>query len=300
MSVWIDTDYGFDDLWAILLLRRAGVAIDGVSLVSGNATLEQVIANALGAARAYDLDIPLHVGADRPLHRPVETARRILGPRGMQSRGRWLPEATGPRPPDDAVPALAAWLRTADGPRDVLALGPLTNLARLIEQEPEAASRISRLVWMGGSTGPGNHSARAEFNALADPEALARVAQAGIPFDIVDLMFCRGVSFGPQDMPDCDPLTADLLGGYLDIGLSRGRPGMAIYDPVAAFVLARPEAVTFEPRHLEVATDTGEAYGETRFSAPAHPLTPLPPVRLATGTEETIARYCLDALKKED
>ena len=77
---------------------------------------------------------------------------------------------------------------------------------------------------------------------MADPEAAAIVANAGLALDVVDLMFCRTVTFGPDDIPQSDPLTSDLLGGYLDIALTRGRSQMAIYDPNAALVACRPKA----------------------------------------------------------
>ncbi len=292
MSIWVDTDYGFDDLWALLLLRHSGVVVDGISLVAGNAPLPRVVANAQGAAAYYGFKAPLHAGADRPLVREQETSGRILGPRGMQSRGAFLPEVDGPAVPSDAVEALAAWLQD-DGERTVLALGPLTNIARLIESAPQAARRITRLVWMGGSAGRGNHSAQAEFNALADPEALAAVDASGLPLDVVDLEICRKVTFGPDDLPRCEPLTADLLGGYLDIGLSRGRPGMAIYDPLAALAVADPGALTFAPHHMTVSTTPDDSYGATGFTAD-----PQAPTRLATGVSDTAARLCLDALKE--
>ena len=292
MSIWVDTDYGFDDLWALLLLRHTGVAVDGISLVAGNAPLPRVVTNAQGAAAYYGFEAPLHAGADRPLVREQETAGRILGEKGMQSRGAFPPEVDGPAVPADAVEALAAWLQD-DGERTVLALGPLTNIARLIENASQAARRITRLVWMGGSAGRGNHSAQAEFNALADPEALAAVAASGLPLDVVDLEICRKVTFGPGDLPRCEPLTADLLGGYLDIGLSRGRPGMAIYDPLAALAVADPGALTFAPHHMTVSTTPDDSYGATGFTAEAQATT-----RLATGVSDTAARLCLDALKE--
>lgn len=235
-----------------------------------------------------------YAGAARPLARAPETAERILGPRGMQSRGRHLPEVAAPEPPHDAVAALAAWLCAGDGPRPVLALGPLTNLAHLLDAYPDAAARITRLVWMGGSDGPGNHSALAEFNALADPDAAAIVAAAGLPLDVVDLTLCRSACFGPADLPACGPLTADLLGGYLDIGLARGRPGMAIYDPLAALALIRPDVFRFEHRSMTVSTRRDETLGATRFTAD-----PVARTRLATGTTEDVVRLCLDALKED-
>ena len=292
MKLWVDTDYGFDDLWALLVLRHGGVGVAGISLVAGNAPLEQVIANAQGAAAHYGFGAPLHAGADRPLKRDQETAQRILGPQGMQSRGAHLPEGTKPLAAQDAVTALAVWLMATEAPQ-VLALGPLTNIARLVQLHPQAAARIQRLVWMGGSDGPGNHSAAAEFNALADPEAVDVVARAGLPLDVVDLMACRQVTFGPGDLPRAAPLTADLLGGYLDIGLSRGRPGMAIYDPLAALAVTHPDAVRFERRRMAVSTRADDSYGATQFSAggKGH-------IRLATGVDDNAAQLCLDALKK--
>ncbi len=290
MRIWVDTDYGFDDLWALLLLRHYGATIEGISLVAGNTPLPQVIANALGAAQAYGLDAPLHAGAEKALVREVETAQEILGEKGMDSRGRFLPEVDAPQPPANAIEALADWLMQ-DGPREVLALGPLTNVALLVQRFPEAAARITRLVWMGGSNGPGNHSPLAEFNALCDPEAAAIVADAGLPLEVIDLMICRQATFGPEDIPRTDPLTADLLGGYLDIGLTRGRAAMAIYDPVAALAMVRPEAFDFTRKAMTVSTERDETYGATRFTDDPQGRTLLP-----IAPREDIAGLCLDAL----
>ncbi len=287
-AIWVDTDFGFDDLWALLLLRRMGCDVAGVSLVAGNATLDRVAANAGGAIAAYGLNWPMWQGADRPLHRAPETAARILGPTGMLSRGQTLPDA--PPPPEGALAALGDWLGSG-APKTLLALGPLTNIATLLQQTPARAARIARLVWMGGSAGRGNHTAQAEFNAFADPEALDIVLTSGVPLDIVDLEFCRAVTFGEPDMPATDPLTADLLGGYLDIALSRGRPGMAIYDPLAALAVAQPDKVAFAPCQVQAVTTRGDSYGAIR-------VTPVPasPVRIATGASPDLARLCLDAL----
>jgi inosine-uridine nucleoside N-ribohydrolase len=295
-KLWVDTDFGFDDLWALLLLRHNDIQIAGISLVAGNTPLKQVEKNALGAAQAYGFEIQIWSGADLPLKRNPETAERILGPRGMQSRGLHLPEIDKRDVQPGAISALATWLYSAhaNAPREVLALGPLTNIAKLVRIEPEAAHKISRLIWMGGSDGPGNHTAAAEFNALADPDAVQIVADAGIPMDVVDLMVCRQVTFGMDDLPDTDDLSADLLGGYLDIGLSRGRSGMAIYDPTAAMAAINPSFFDFEPRRLEVTITSGETCGATRFIPAVDTRT-----RLAVRPQSGLAKMCLDAFSKE-
>jgi inosine-uridine nucleoside N-ribohydrolase len=292
-TFWVDTDFGFDDLWAFLVLRHLRARVAGISLVAGNAPLAQVVSNAMGARQAYGIDAPIYTGADRPLVRDTETAECILGPRGMQSRGQHLPDGGHVTKTKDAVAALETWLRSAPPGerRDILAIGPLTNIARLIQTAPELAKTITRLIWMGGSDGAGNHSAQAEFNALADPEAAAIVANAGLALEVVDLMFCRTITFGPDDVPQSDPLTSDLLGGYLDIALTRGRPQMAIYDPTAAFVACQPKAFAYRHCDMVVSTVTGPTYGKTTFNENSNGST-----RLVVGTTLDATKTCLNAL----
>ncbi len=267
-EVWIDTDMGFDDLAAILTLTQtAGWRVAGLSLVAGNAPLPVVIDNAQRAAAAFDWRFPIHAGAAAPLMGPLVTARNILGDDALRSAGRSLPMAHRPVAADDAVQALADWLLGADPAtpppatpgrsRQVLALGPLTNLARLVQQQPHAAARISTLTWMGGSAGPGNHTAAAEFNAAVDPEAVQVLLDASVPLRMVGLDACRQLRVHAADAATlratgrpAQMLLADLLDGYVRIAAADGSRPMALYDPVAAVALMLPEAVAFAPAHL--------------------------------------------------
>ncbi len=109
MGVWIDTDFGFDDIAAILVVRHSPLVIDGVSLVFGNSPLAQVIRNAGGARAAFGWDFPIHAGRALPVLGPLETAQSILGETGIPTSGRTLPDAPLP----DTAPAfdaLCAWL----------------------------------------------------------------------------------------------------------------------------------------------------------------------------------------------
>lgn len=291
MGIWVDTDFGFDDLWALLVLRSYGTAIDGVSLVAGNATLDDVTRNALGARLAFGFDWPFYAGAAAPLKRELQTAERVLGPRGMQTRGQHLPEA-----PKEVLspcgPALEHWLNESDGPREMLALGPLTNVAHLAMHAPGAFEKITRLVWMGGSAGHGNQTPHAEFNAHADADAISVVAETGVPFAIVDLEACRKATYGEQDIPKGLPVPlGDLMGGYLDIALRRGRDWMPIYDPLAALAFTHPSALTFEPHTLGVDVGTSETYGKTSLEP-----TRKSHITLATQVAPNAASLCVDAL----
>ncbi|PDT16414.1 nucleoside hydrolase [Rhizobium sp. J15] len=273
MGVWIDTDMGFDDIAAILVVAQSEYVIDGVSLVFGNAPLPQVRLNAAGAASAFGWRFPIHTGRAMPVLGKLETAQAILGESGIPTIGKNLPKAAT-LVESDAFIALCRWLE-GNGPHRILALGPLTNIAAVALARPDLAARVRELVWMGGGVTSGNHTASAEFNALADPESLAIVIAHGLPLRMVDLDLCRKVLARPEDVEPVRnagganaELIADMFAGYVNIGTSRGRPGMAIYDPSAAVAFIDPAVVSFRPARIDVelqgALTRGRTVVETR------------------------------------
>lgn len=290
MGVWIDTDMGVDDLFAVLMVLRHR-AVDGISLGFGNAVLERVAANAAGAVARFGWRVPVTLGAGRAILGGVETAERVLGARGMPTRGAALPAAEARFAA--ALPALAGWLERQEA-AEILALGPLTNLAVLALARPDLVARIGRLVWMGGAVGAGNHTASAEFNALADPEAVAILLARQVPLTMVDLDACRRVQVTEADVAALGPgLLADLLGGYLDIALARGRASMALYDPVAAAVLLRPDLCTLVPARIDMELAGRHTRGRTVVDLRA-----APNAAIVAGLDaEAVRRLCLDTLK---
>ena len=300
--IWVDTDFGFDDLWALLLLKHVDVTVDGVSLVSGNTRLPQVSQNAEASIRAFGLEWPVFAGAEKPLQREPETAEHILGKLGMRSRGQFLPylepRTTDHMQPASAIDAMAKWLNKGVQ-HHILALGPLTNLSLLLLQHPEAAIKIRQITWMGGSCGRGNHSPYAEYNALADPEALSVVANSTIPFKMIDLELCRQVCFSEADIPSMrganQHLLADLLGGYLDIALQRGRTTMSIYDPLAALAVVQPDLFEFASGTLNVKLDEGAEYGRTVVDATANLSTSNFECAVSVHSEKA-RQFCLSTL----
>lgn len=261
MGIWIDTDMGGDDIFAILLAARTR-EIDGVSLSFGNAPLAQVRANAAGAAQAFDWSMPIFSGAECAILGTVTTAQNVLGPTGIPTRGQSLPAAAADFTP--ALAALSSWLE-AETEAEILALGPLTNLAILALARPDLLTRIRRVTWMGGAIGRGNHTASAEFNAVADPEALAILLARNLPLTMVDLDACRRVEITEADHAalGSSVLLRDLFGGYLDIALRRGRPAMALYDPVAAACLTAPDLFTTAPAEVTIELAGSHCRGRT-------------------------------------
>ncbi|EPX79410.1 nucleoside hydrolase [Litoreibacter arenae] len=297
--LWIDTDMGVDDVLAIVAMR-AHRAVDGISLVSGNAPLTQVAQNAGNCVTELGWDVPVYHGADRPVLGPLETAQAILGADGLPARGEG-PVFTKDSPYDfpHFLGPLCDWLEE-DGPHEILALGPLTNLAILALARPDLLPRIDRLVWMGGAVGRGNHTPSAEFNAFADPEAVQIVLDRGVMPDVIDLDACREVQIGSADVDALAGATTPrarilhrLLGGYLDIGLSRGRPGMALYDPVAAAAMIAPENFTFEDARVRMACTDPVTRGRTETDFQSQ----TPNARFATDLDaDAIRTLCLAPL----
>lgn len=259
-DIWVDTDMGFDDLAAIAM---ANDRVAGLSLVAGNVTLDQAVHSACAIREAFGCGRAIHAGSAAPLAVLPMTAR---GPKDV----RRLPESSGLPPPTrgpdstDGVGALAAWLD--EGRADVLALGPLTNIARLLQARPDLAARI-RLTWMGGAASGSPPMALAEFNAAVDPEAVDVVLRSGVDLSLVGLDCCKRVTITRDVL---DPLraipgaraalVARLLDGYF---AQAGGGPIALYDPVAAAALIDPASVTFRPARVEVTLEGTATRGVT-------------------------------------
>ncbi|HEY7620729.1 MAG TPA: nucleoside hydrolase [Solirubrobacteraceae bacterium] len=180
MPVLLDCDPGHDDAVAILLAagRREAVELSAVTTVAGNAELDKVTLNARRVMTlAGLLDVPIAAGAAGPLRGELVTAPAIHGESGLD--GAELPEPTVALDERGAIELMAA-----HGPATVVATGPLSNVAALLERAPET---VSEIVWMGGSTARGNARPYAEFNAFVDPEAAEIVFASGVPLTMIGL-----------------------------------------------------------------------------------------------------------------
>jgi purine nucleosidase len=193
--VIIDTDPGLDDALA-LFLACASPELDiiGVITVAGNIGLSHTTANALKLLHHLGRDdIPVIAGCAGALRRGSIEAADIHGEDGLG--GADLPLPTRRPLAVDATSWLADELvRRPTRSLRILALGPLTNLARLVQRSPDAARRLAGIIAMGGAVHEdGNVTKFAEFNIAADPEAAAIVLGAGIPVTLVPLDVTRKV-----------------------------------------------------------------------------------------------------------
>jgi inosine-uridine nucleoside N-ribohydrolase len=88
---------------------------------------------------------------------------------------------------------LARKLRGASEPVTILITGPVSNLSVALSIEPDLATKIEEVVWMGGALNvPGNvrdyeHDGSAEWNAYWDPPSTHRLWQFDVPITIFPL-----------------------------------------------------------------------------------------------------------------
>ena len=258
--VWLDTDPGFDDwLTMLMLAAQPGLRWLGVSVVAGNAPLEVTLGNALRIRHHYGLRVPVYGGSDQPLAGRLETAQRILGAQGMGTTGEPLPDVAAIADGGDAVAMLVAALQASAAPVTLLAIGPLTNIARALQTAPGIRQHIAEVALMGGSTDRGNHTPAAEFNIFADPEAADIVFSAGLPLRMFGLNVCRQVLLAREHVEAVRAwpgARARWLAGHLEayqrLRSADGSVPMPLYDPLVSAWLARPELFGFQPARVDI------------------------------------------------
>ncbi len=244
----IDCDPGTDDAIAILLAAASDeLDLAAVTVVAGNVGLDRTLPNALRVLElAGRADVPVSGGAARPLIWPVEQRALVHGVDGLGDAGIGPPAASAQT--THAADVLAA----LDG-ATLVAIGPLTNVAIALARHPGAAAGIRQLIWMGGAFAGGNVTAAAEFNCWWDPEAAARVLQAGIDLVIVPLDATRHATVTPAEIALLAPDAQAMLGHYLEVCRTRyGVDECRLHDPLAVAVLLDEAVVELVDARVEV------------------------------------------------
>ena len=174
-SLLIDTDTGIDDAVAIALAGALeSLRIVAITTVHGNADVAHATRNAREVARRAGIHASVVAGAPHPLARPAQLARETHGPEGL---GHHVP-ATRAAPEHDHATACIVSAARSNAALTFCFIGPLTNLARALDADPEAFRSVGPIFVMGGSINVrGTQTRFSEFNWWADPEAVHRVLQ---------------------------------------------------------------------------------------------------------------------------
>jgi inosine-uridine nucleoside N-ribohydrolase len=305
--ILLDTDPGrfTDDNVAIAMLAASGkVRIQGVTIVAGNVWANEGLRNARATLQLLDIEAPIHLGAQQPLKHTAEMSKKEQPLEFAGAFALRRPKAEI----ETAVDYLITMLEQQNEPITVLAIGPLTNIAQALTKKPSIASRIKRLVIMGGNVRvPGNSTKAAEFNFWFDPEAASIVLRSAIQEKILfGLDICNQTPYG---RPEFDAIAnggskvAKLYHqhfGYQYPGFLKDAKAKGyLWDELAAAYLVDPSVVTrFEDLHLDVDTTFGPRYGAVKeLSKPAVPGATKVRVMLDADRQKALSLY-VDLLKK--
>lgn len=268
----IDTDTASDDAVALIMaLRYPDVRVAGITVVAGNVPLKQATINALYTVGLCKGDVPVYAGAERPLKRAPEHAEWFHGKDGLGDQN--YPAPKGCCRERQAMAAIIETIRANPG-LTLVTLGPLTNIAMALQEDPDIARLVNRCVIMGGNPCcEGNVTPAAEYNIWVDPEAARIVLHSGMPVELVGWQLCRGeANLREADIAHVRSINTPLAHFAIDCNrvameanrIQSGEIGIALPDPVAMAIALDPSICTSSSKHLvEIETDSELTRGMT-------------------------------------
>lgn len=274
----VDTDMAPDDWLAILyLLSRSEVDVKAITVTgAGEARCPAGTRNALNLlALAGRPEIPVARGRETPLagNHAFPTAWRD---RSDGLLGLALPENPATASDLTAVELINQVIAASPEPVHLLALGPLTNVAEALEQNPALVRQLAMITVMGGAVrvpgnvGPSSDIANdvAEWNIYADPRAAALALASGAPLTLVPLDATNHVpvtwDFYRRLEQERTTAAADFV--YQTLGRRAAAIDAGSYyfwDPLTAAVVVDESLATFEKLGLTVVEEEGPLSGQT-------------------------------------
>ncbi|WP_346289517.1 nucleoside hydrolase [Sphaerothrix gracilis] len=258
----IDCDPGVDDAIALLLtLAAPELNLLGITAVAGNVPLVLTEKNARKICQlAGRTEIGVYAGCPRPMMRTLVTAEHVHGSSGLE--GAELPEPTMPLRSQHAVSFLIEQLTQAQQPITIAALGPLTNIAIALIQQPAIGQNIEEIVIMGGAIARGNVTPSAEFNFYVDPHAAKVVFESGAKLTLLSLDVTHQVLTTPERLGKMRAIgspvsqaAADLLAYYgVADAVKHGLPGAPLHDPCVIAYLLKPDLFVGQAARVAIET----------------------------------------------
>ena len=279
-AIVIDTDMAADDWMAILyLLQRQDMMVRAITVTGiGETHCAPGIRHALGleALSGYD-KILVACGRETPLqgnHAFPDSWREDVD----KLLGLTLPESQDTATNLTAVELLASVVQSSPVKVTLLTLGPLTNIAEALQNNPALVDNIERIYIMGGAVNvPGNVGASgvginnntAEWNFYVDPHAANVVLQSNASIVLVPLDATNQVPLNSKfynrlkshHTSSEATFVFDVLTNrkaFIDSG------GYFFWDPLAAAILTDESLATFQTKNLCVVETEGPESGWTK------------------------------------
>lgn len=262
----IDTDTASDDAVALIMaLRSRDIRVLVITTVAGNVNVHQAARNALYTAELCGSNVPVFVGAEKPLRREHQSADWFHGKDGLGDHGYPPPKRALEK--KHAVDAIISTIEANPG-LVLVTLGPLTNVALALQRNPSIATKVSRCVIMGGAPCcEGNVTPAAEYNIWCDPEAARIVMRSGVPVELIGWHLCRGeAALNLKDIEHVLSLDTPLARFAIECNSraqeayfeQTGERGISLPDPVCMSIALDPSIVTNQSDHYVDVETTSE------------------------------------------
>lgn len=254
-KVIIDCDPGIDDSLALMYaLSEPSLDVVGITIVCGNVPVELGVKNAFKVLKLMDrMDIPVYAGEEKPLVREYVSAQDTHGMDGLGESGIKEVDVSFYQ---DAPEFIVRTLRNETN-ISIIALGPLTNIAKALQKDPDSFDHMDRFVSMGGNfKSHGNCSPVAEYNYWCDPDAAAFVyetfATRNRIVEMVGLDVTRKIVLTPNILSYCKRINETkgvfvekIVQFYFDFHWEYEKViGCVINDPLAIAYFVKPELCT--------------------------------------------------------
>ena len=184
-KIIIDTDTATDDAVAIIMaLKCSDFDVKAITTVAGNVDLDLATINALYTVELCNKNTSIYKGSSGPLKRRLETSKFFHGRDGLGDTGPYQPKRKEEK--ENGVDKIISLINSDPNEIEIIAIGPLTNIARAFMKDSSIINKIKSLYVMGGiGEGKGNITEHAEFNFWVDPDAADIVLNSGAKVKII-------------------------------------------------------------------------------------------------------------------
>lgn len=285
-NIYFNHDGNVDDLVSLLLLLlMPDVKLIGVGAVGADSYVEPAVSASRKIIDLFGADQGLEVAQSnsRPVHQfPKEWRLSAFSFDDFPI----LNEHGDPKTPQAPLAAhddLREKVLAADGPVTLVMTGPLTDLARALDDDPAIVAKIERLYWMGGTMNDQGNVAEPEqdgtmeWNAYWDPEAVKTVWDSSLDIVMVGLESTDQVPLTRELCQHWASLRRfpafDLIGqGYSLVHSFEANSIYYLWDVLTTMVSRYPELVTTKQVTGDVLTE-GPGAGRTFLTPTGRPIT---------------------------
>ena len=263
INIIFDTDPGVDDAFALLYaLNHPNINVLGITTVFGNVPVETSTKNALILSEMAHKGTIVYQGANKPLERKVTNYPSFIhGHDGLGDTNH--PQSKFNASKLDAAQFIINEINENSGNINLVAVGPLTNIANAIKQDPSIANKVNSLLIMGGSwLAGGNITPVAEANIYNDPEAAEIVFKSGLPIIMVGLDVTHKVFLSQKDIDKLSSLnnSGKFLKKISNIYMkfykdTKDMDGCFFHDATAVIAMTNPEFFKYKVARVYVSQD---------------------------------------------